>query len=166
MVCAYVEQKKGKYSALAGVCMHTYSSLVYVWTYEIECRLKSIRDLLFCKTIRIVTWVFANQNTLHGIPDTVPCWSQPCNIVANSNTNRVKDTPQSNTHAKFNFIQRTSTKKVHLNPTEKNSKGKKNNRTCNSSRLKTFVYAIGLQTRKLFSFSSRLAHLLKTANAL
>lgn len=111
MVCAYVEQKKGKYSALAGVCINTYSSLVFVWKYEIECRLKSIRDLLFCKTIRIVTWVFANQNTLHGIPDTVPCWSQPCNIVANSNTNRVKDTPQSNTHAKFNFIQRTSTKK-------------------------------------------------------
>lgn len=45
-------------------------------------------------------------------------------------------------------------------------KRKKNNRTCNSSRLKTFVYAIGLQKRKLFSFSSRLAHLLKTANAL
>lgn len=102
--------KKGK-SALAGVCIHTYSSLVFVWPYEIECRLKSIRDLLFCKTIRIVTWVFANQNTLHGIPDTVPCWSQPCNIVANSNTNIVKDTQQSNTHAKFNFIQRTSTEK-------------------------------------------------------
>lgn len=167
-VCICWAEKKGKYSALARVCI--VYTFIHRWClYE---RMKSNAGW----SPFAISFFVRRFELLHEFLQTkIPYMAYQTLFHAGHNHAILLPTQiqtEWKTHHKVTHMRNSilfsahQQKKVHLNPTEKNSKGKKNNRTCNSSRLKTFVYEIGLQTRKLFSFSSRLAHLLKTANAL